>query len=184
MLRAWREPAPGALATDLVLTLTAVAAREGSGGEICGVFGSGVASLSVPDRATVANMAPEYGATVGFFAPDEQVLDYLRLTGRSEQHIALVEAYLKQQRLFRSLRIAPCRVIARSCMSICVPSSRAWRGQNGRTIVSTYSVCQLSFGRRCLLPRLRAGMALPRTRWNRQYRFQWVGIPKAYGMVR
>jgi aconitate hydratase len=93
---------PGATATDLVLTLTALLRREGVVGKFVEFFGSGVASLSVPDRATVANMAPEYGATVGFFAPDEQVLDYLRLTGRSEQHIALVEAYLKHQRLFRT----------------------------------------------------------------------------------
>lgn len=93
---------PGVTATDLVLTITALLRREGVVGKFVEFFGSGADSLPVPDRATVANMAPEYGATVGFFPPDEQVLDYLRLTGRSAQHVSLVEAYLKEQLLFRT----------------------------------------------------------------------------------
>jgi aconitate hydratase len=93
---------PGVTATDLVLTITALLRREGVVGKFVEFFGSGAQRLSVPDRATVANMAPEYGATVGFFPPDQQVLDYLRLTGRSAQHVSLVEAYLKEQQLFRT----------------------------------------------------------------------------------
>jgi aconitate hydratase len=93
---------PGVTATDLVLTITALLRREGVVGKFVEFFGSGAQRLSVPDRATVANMAPEYGATVGFFPPDDQVLDYLRLTGRSAEHVALVETYLKEQELFRT----------------------------------------------------------------------------------
>ncbi len=93
---------PAVTATDLVLTVTAVLRREGVVGKFVEFFGSGVHTLSVPDRATVANMAPEYGATVGFFPPDEKVLEYLRQTGRSPAHVALVEKYLKAQQLFTS----------------------------------------------------------------------------------
>ena len=69
-------------------------------------FGPGVASLSVADRATLGNMSPEYGATIGFFPVDEQTLAYLRLTGRREEHVELVEAYCKAQGLFRTADVA------------------------------------------------------------------------------
>ncbi len=65
-------------------------------------FGSGLSNLSVPDRATIANMAPEYGATMGFFPVDKETLAYLHFTARSHEHVALVEAYCKEQMLFRT----------------------------------------------------------------------------------
>ncbi len=91
----------GATATDLVLTATQMLRRRGVVGKFVEFYGPGISALSLPDRATLANMAPEYGATMGFFPMDAETLRYLRLTGRTEQHIALVEAYTKAQGLFR-----------------------------------------------------------------------------------
>jgi aconitate hydratase A / 2-methylisocitrate dehydratase len=85
----------GATATDLVLTVTEQLRRTGVVGKFVEYFGDGVAGLTVADRATLGNMSPEYGATCGYFAVDELTLDYLRLTGRSEEHVALVEAYCR-----------------------------------------------------------------------------------------
>lgn len=87
----------GVTATDLVLTLTQILRKKGVVGKFVEYFGSGLADLAVADRATIANMAPEYGATCGFFPIDGETLSYLRLTGRDEQTIALVEAYAKAQ---------------------------------------------------------------------------------------
>ena len=90
----------GVTATDLVLTLTHLLREYGVVGKFVEFFGSGIRSLSLPDRATVANMAPEYGATVGFFPIDEQTLHYLALTGRKRQQIDLVRLYAQKQGLF------------------------------------------------------------------------------------
>ncbi|MCI4588982.1 aconitate hydratase AcnA [Sphingobium sp. BYY-5] len=87
----------GITATDLVLTATQMLRAKGVVGRFVEYFGPGLASLSLADRATLANMAPEYGATCGFFGIDDKTLDYMRLTGRSEENIALVEAYAKEQ---------------------------------------------------------------------------------------
>ncbi|HEY6814868.1 MAG TPA: aconitate hydratase AcnA, partial [Croceibacterium sp.] len=87
----------GVTATDLVLTCTQMLRARGVVGRFVEYFGPGLASLSLADRATLANMAPEYGATCGFFGIDDKTLDYLRLTGREEAQIALVEAYAKEQ---------------------------------------------------------------------------------------
>lgn len=87
----------GVTATDLVLTCTAMLRKHGVVGRFVEYFGPGLAGLTLADRATLANMAPEYGATCGFFGIDEKTLDYLRLTGREEAQIALVEAYAKEQ---------------------------------------------------------------------------------------
>lgn len=87
----------GVTATDLVLTCTQMLRAHGVVGRFVEYFGPGLASLSLADRATLANMAPEYGATCGFFGIDDKTLDYLRLTGREEGQIALVEAYAKEQ---------------------------------------------------------------------------------------
>ncbi|QJQ31659.1 aconitate hydratase AcnA [Sphingomonas lacunae] len=87
----------GVTATDLVLTCTNMLRKHGVVGRFVEYFGPGLASLSLADRATLANMAPEYGATCGFFGIDDKTLDYLRLTGREEDQIALVEAYAKEQ---------------------------------------------------------------------------------------
>ena len=90
----------GATATDLVLTVTEILRQAGVVGKFVEYFGHGLASLPLADRATIGNMSPEYGATCGFFPVDELTLDYLRLTGRSPERIALVEAYCKENMLW------------------------------------------------------------------------------------
>ncbi len=90
----------GITATDLVLTVTQMLRRKGVVGRFVEFYGPGVSALTVADRATIANMAPEYGATCGFFPIDGKTLDYYRLTGRSEEQIALVEAYCRAQGLW------------------------------------------------------------------------------------
>jgi aconitate hydratase len=92
--------AEGCTATDLVLTVTQMLRKKGVVGKFVEFHGPGVAALPLADRATIGNMAPEYGATIGFFPIDHQTLDYLRLTNRSPELIALVEAYAKAQGLF------------------------------------------------------------------------------------
>ena len=89
--------AEGITATDLVLTCTEMLRKHGVVGRFVEYYGPGLASLTLADRATLANMAPEYGATCGFFGIDDKTLDYMRLTGRSEEAIALAEAYAKEQ---------------------------------------------------------------------------------------
>src|SRR5690242_4787546 len=91
----------GTTATDLVLTVTQMLRRKGVVGKFVEFFGPGLDDLGLPDRATIGNMAPEYGATCGFFPVDKVALDYLRLSGRDNDRIALVEAYLKAQGMFR-----------------------------------------------------------------------------------
>ena len=90
----------GATATDLALKVTQVLRQKGVVGKFVEFFGPGVATLPLADRATIANMAPEYGATCGFFPVDSESLDYMRLTGREEAHISMVEEYLKQNDMF------------------------------------------------------------------------------------
>jgi len=90
----------GVTATDLVLTATQMLRARGVVGRFVEYFGPGLSTLSLADRATLANMAPEYGATCGFFGIDDKTLDYLRLTGREEEQIALVEAYARTQGLW------------------------------------------------------------------------------------
>ncbi|MEC7889614.1 MAG: aconitate hydratase AcnA, partial [Pseudomonadota bacterium] len=89
--------AEGVTATDLVLTCVQMLREVGVVGRFVEFYGEGVANLTLADRATIANMAPEYGATCGFFGIDEKTLEYMRLTGRDEETIALVEAYSKEQ---------------------------------------------------------------------------------------
>src|SRR5258706_536803 len=92
----------GATATDLVLTVTEMLRKKGVVGKFVEFYGTGLSTLSVPDRATIANMAPEYGATMGFFPVDSETLAYLQFTARPHEQIALVEAYCKEQGLFRT----------------------------------------------------------------------------------
>ncbi len=94
--------AAGATATDLVLTVTQLLRQEGVVGKFVEFFGPGVSTMSLADRATIANMAPEYGATMGFFPTDEETLRYLRRTGRDEAQVELVERYMKEQNLLRT----------------------------------------------------------------------------------
>ena len=92
----------GCTATDLVLTITQILRKKGVVGKFVEFYGEGLKQLSLADRATVANMAPEYGATMGFFPVDQETLNYLRFTNRDPQQVALVEAYTKEQGLFHS----------------------------------------------------------------------------------
>lgn len=92
----------GATATDLALTVTQMLRKKGVVGKFVEFYGSGLSNISLADRATVANMAPEYGATIGFFPVDDETLNYLRSTGRSDEQIALVEAYYKAQGMYRT----------------------------------------------------------------------------------
>ncbi|HWL89642.1 MAG TPA: aconitate hydratase AcnA, partial [Polyangiaceae bacterium] len=92
----------GTTATDLVLTVTQMLRRKGVVGKFVEFYGEGLAGLPLADRATIANMAPEYGATCGIFPIDEETVRYLRLTGRPDSLIALVEAYAKEQGLFHT----------------------------------------------------------------------------------
>jgi aconitate hydratase len=92
----------GATATDLVLTVTEMLRKKGVVGKFVEFYGTGLSNLTLPDRATIANMAPEYGATMGFFPVDAETLAYLRFTSRSDEQVRLVEAYTKEQGLFRT----------------------------------------------------------------------------------
>ena len=96
------EMRPGTTATDLVLTVTQLLRKKGVVGKFVEYFGHGFASLSVADRATLGNMSPEYGATIGFFPVDHKTLEYLKMTGRSPEQVNLIEAYCKEQGLFHT----------------------------------------------------------------------------------
>ncbi len=91
----------GITATDLVLTVTQMLRKHGVVGKFVEFYGDGLADLPLADRATIANMSPEFGATCGFFPVDEVTLNYMRLSGRSNEQIALVETYSKAQGLWR-----------------------------------------------------------------------------------
>ncbi|WP_337982323.1 aconitate hydratase AcnA [Lysinibacillus sp. C5.1] len=97
----------GTTATDLALKVTQVLRQRGVVGKFVEFFGPGVSKLPLADRATISNMAPEYGATCGYFAIDEESLNYMRLTGRDEEHIAVVEAYLKANHMFFDPALEP-----------------------------------------------------------------------------
>ncbi len=112
----------GATATDLVLTVTQALRKLGVVGKFVEFYGPGIAELPLADRATISNMAPEYGATCGIFPVDAETLRYLRLTGRSEEQIALVEAYYKEQGLFHTAKLARGRVHADA-------RTRSWRSR-------------------------------------------------------
>src|SRR4051812_38080502 len=92
----------GATATDVVLTATQMLRKKGVVGKFVEYYGPGVSALALPDRATIANMAPEYGATMGFFPVDQETLDYLTFSGRDPEQVKLVEAYCKEQGLFHT----------------------------------------------------------------------------------
>ncbi|MFQ5751006.1 MAG: aconitate hydratase AcnA [bacterium] len=94
--------AEGTTATDLVLTVTQMLRQKGVVGKFVEYYGPGLSSLSLADRATIANMSPEYGATIGFFPVDSETLNYLRYTGRDDELVNLVEAYTKEQGIFRT----------------------------------------------------------------------------------
>jgi aconitate hydratase len=91
-------------ATDLVLTVTEMLRKRGVVGKFVEFFGPGVESLSLSDRATVSNMCPEYGATIGYFPVDNNTIDYIKQTGRDPEHIKLIEAYLRENSMFRDYK--------------------------------------------------------------------------------
>src|SRR4051794_22019253 len=97
----------GATATDLVLTVTQILRATGVVGKFVEYFGPGLAGLALADRATIGNMSPEYGATCGFFPVDDETLKYLRLTGRSEDHVALVESYCRDNSFWHDPAVEP-----------------------------------------------------------------------------
>ncbi|MGC8594732.1 MAG: aconitate hydratase AcnA [Candidatus Kryptoniota bacterium] len=118
------EMPEGATATDLVLTITNILRKKGVVGKIVEYFGEGIEKLSLPDRATIANMSPEYGATMGYFPIDTETINYLKITGRKQEHVQLVEAYCREQNLFWT-REAPVPVftdVVEIDMSAIVPS--------------------------------------------------------------
>lgn len=92
----------GVTATDLVLEITQLLRKKGVVNKFVEFYGAGISSMSVPDRATISNMAPEYGATIGYFPVDNQTLEYLRITGRPSELVDLVERYYKEQDMFRT----------------------------------------------------------------------------------
>lgn len=92
----------GITATDLTLTVTQMLRRHGVVGKFVEFYGDGLSNMSLPDRATIANMSPEYGATMGFFPMDKESMRYMRRTGRDEQHVEMVERYMKEQGLYRT----------------------------------------------------------------------------------
>ncbi|HLX12285.1 MAG TPA: aconitate hydratase AcnA [Bacteroidota bacterium] len=94
------KPQPGTTATDVVLTVTQMLRKKGVVGKFVEFFGPGLAALTLADRATIANMSPEYGATMGFFPVDAQTLSYMEFSGRKKEQIALTEAYCKEQGIF------------------------------------------------------------------------------------
>ncbi|MDQ6967549.1 MAG: aconitate hydratase AcnA, partial [Mariprofundaceae bacterium] len=112
----------GATATDLVLTVVEMLRAHGVVGKFVEFYGAGLSTLPLADRATIANMAPEYGATCGIFPIDDETLNYLRLSGRSEENIALVEAYAKAQGMFGSNSSAQYSETLGLDMSTVVPS--------------------------------------------------------------
>src|SRR5215471_6201573 len=96
------ELKPGVTATDLVLTVTQILRKQGVVDKFVEFYGAGISRMSLADRATISNMAPEYGATIGFFPVDTETLNYMRATGRTKDEVELVERYCKEQGLFRT----------------------------------------------------------------------------------
>ena len=127
-------------ATDLVMTLTEMLRKRGVVGKFVEYFGPGVASLSLADRATVANMSPEYGATMGFFSVDEKTIDYLKQTGRKEESIQLTQTYLKENLLFRNYdsdeEIAYSGEIMTLDLSTLVPTCAGPKRPHDRVVIS------------------------------------------------
>ncbi len=150
---------PGATATDLVLRITEMLRKQGVVDKFVEYCGAGLSSLSLADRATIGNMSPEYGATCGFFPVDEETLRYLRLTGRSEEQVQLVEAYCKEQGLFRTddSPIPTYNVLLELDLSTVEPSVAGPRRPQDRVSLpglkqSFWNAMQTTFGREVQAP--------------------------------
>jgi len=135
----------GATATDLVLTIVEMLRKHGVVGKFVEFYGSGLDTLPLADRATIANMAPEYGATCGIFPIDDETLNYLRLSGRAEENIALVEAYAKAQGMFRETgkeaAVADYSELLSLDMSTVVPSISGPKRPQDRIALSDSKAC-------------------------------------------
>ena len=123
---------PGVTSTDLVLTVTQILRKHKLVDKFIEYFGPGVEELTLPDRATIANMTPENGSTMGFFPVDRETIRFLRLTGRDEAQVALVEAYCKAQGMWREPSHAAGGVHGDRSRSISQRSSPAFPGRAGR----------------------------------------------------
>jgi aconitate hydratase len=128
----------GATATDLVLTVTQLLRSKNVVGKFVEFYGSGLDHLPLADRATIANMAPEYGATMGFFPVDDEALAYLRASGRSDEHVARVRAYLVEQGLFRTSTSKEARYTDKASLDLAtvVPSIAGPKRPQDRVVLS------------------------------------------------
>jgi aconitate hydratase len=133
----------GATATDLVLTVTQILRQKGVVGKFVEFFGPGLATLPLADRATISNMCPEYGATCAIFPVDAETLRYLRHSGRSEEHIQLVETYFKEQGLFHTPETPE------AVYSDVLELDRVWRGPGARRIGYRSQELPIPFERLC-----------------------------------
>jgi len=143
---------PGITATDLVLTITELLRKKGVVGKFVEFFGPGLSTLRVEDRATIANMAPEYGATMGFFPVDDKTIHYLKLTGRNPQLVSLVETYCKTQKLFREDAASDPvydDVVELEMGQVVTCLAGPKRPQDRASLNRLKSVCRQSFGQFC-----------------------------------
>ena len=150
----------GVTATDLVLTITQMLRKEGVVGKFVEYFGSGALAMPVADRAVLANMAPEYGATIGFFPVDEKTIDFLRATGRSPERIEQIEAYCRAQSLFRTADSATpdYTKVLRLDLGSVVPSLAGPKRPQDRVPLADM---KRSFNESLLAPISQRGFALP-----------------------
>ena len=122
----------GSTATDLVLTITEMLRQHGVVGKFVEFYGEGVTALPLANRATIGNMSPEFGSTIAVFPIDEQTIEYLQLTGRPDEQLALVEAYAKEQGLWHDPGArTSSRATASGSSSTCRPSSPRWPARSG-----------------------------------------------------
>ena len=117
-----------------MLTVTQILRKHGVVDKFVEFFGPGVSKMTLADRATIANMAPEYGATMGFFPVDDETLNYLRRTGRTKAEVDLVERYCKEQGLFRTDTTSPLELHDEARRSISAPSNLRSPARSGRKI--------------------------------------------------
>ena len=176
----------GVTATDLVLTVTEILRAQKVVGKFVEFFGEGTASLSLPDRATIGNMAPEYGATMGFFPVDEKTITYFEGTGRSKAEIEAFEAYFKAQKLFGipgtagALSSSSGRSTTRkSSSSTSAPSHRASPARSGRRTASNSASVKQQFASLFSKPPTENGFNQPAEKLGQRFSAAAVVTPSA-----